>query len=123
MPLQWANPIHGFRLLDVPVSLAMASEEAVTAAITPAASLTLTAGPEPQTAVSRYSVVQPALNQSLIAGLVDQQVRYLTFAISLPTAATDAILGRHVTLVGVLIAGPCCGLLTGGWARTATAGT
>ena len=35
MPLHGANPVHGFRLLDVPVSLAMASEEAVTAAITP----------------------------------------------------------------------------------------
>ena len=36
-------------------------------------------------------------------------------------AATDAILGRHVILIGLLIAGPCCGLLTG-WARTATVG-
>ena len=64
----------------------------------------------------------PALNRSLIAGWSIKQVWYLTLAISSLIAATDALLGRHVILIGLLIAGPCCGLLTGRWARTATAG-
>ena len=64
----------------------------------------------------------PAHEQSLLAGWSIKRVWYLALAISSLIAATDAILGAHVILIGLLIAGPCCGLLTGRWARTATAG-
>ena len=64
----------------------------------------------------------PAREQSLFAGWSIRRVWYLALAISSLVAATDAILGRHVILIGLLIAGPCCGLLTGRWARTATVG-
>ena len=64
----------------------------------------------------------PAHGQSLLAGWSIRRVWYLALAISSLIAATDAILGRHVILIGLLIAGPCCGLLTGRWVRTATVG-
>jgi hypothetical protein len=64
----------------------------------------------------------PAHEQSLLAGWSIRRVWYLALAVSSLIAATDAILGRHVILIGLLIAGPCCGLLTGRWARTATVG-
>lgn len=37
-------------------------------------------------------------------------------------AAVDAILGRHVILIGLLIVGPCCAVFTGRWTRVALAG-
>ena len=37
-------------------------------------------------------------------------------------AACDAASGPHLILIGVLIAGPCCALLTARWALTAAAG-
>jgi len=36
-------------------------------------------------------------------------------------AACDAASGPHLTLIGLLIAGPCCALLTARWALTAAA--
>ena len=36
-------------------------------------------------------------------------------------AACDAASGPHLILIGVLIAGPCCALLTARWALTAAA--
>ena len=36
-------------------------------------------------------------------------------------AACDAATGRHLILIGVLAAGPCCALLTARWALTAAA--
>ena len=35
-------------------------------------------------------------------------------------AACDAATGPHVVLMGLLIAGPCCALLTARWAATAS---
>ena len=37
-------------------------------------------------------------------------------------AATDAVLGHRVVLIGLLIIGPCCVLLTGRWAPTMLTG-
>ncbi|WP_194905913.1 sodium:calcium antiporter [Catenulispora rubra] len=37
-------------------------------------------------------------------------------------AVLDAASGRHLVLIGLLIVGPCCVLLTGRWRRTAAAG-
>jgi cation:H+ antiporter len=64
----------------------------------------------------------PAPSQSLVDGWSITHVWYLALATSSLIAATDAILGHHVILIGLLIVGPCCALLTGRWARTATAG-
>lgn len=40
-------------------------------------------------------------------------------AISFAVATVDAALGNRVVLIGLLIAGPCCVLLTGRWVPTA----
>jgi len=61
-------------------------------------------------------------DRSLVAGWSVQRVWYLAFAISSIIAAVDASLGHRVILIGVLIAGPCCALLTGRWVQTASAG-
>ena len=61
-------------------------------------------------------------DRSLVAGWSAQHVWYLAFAITTVVAGIDAGLGHHVILIGLLIAGPCCALLTGRWARTASAG-
>ena len=64
----------------------------------------------------------PAGERPLIAGLSGMRAWYLAFALTSLIAATDAMLGRHVILIGLLIAGPCFALLTGSWTRTATIG-
>jgi hypothetical protein len=64
----------------------------------------------------------PARDQSLVAGWSVRRVWWLALAISSIIAATDALLGSRVTLIGLLVLGPCCALLTGRWPRTATAG-
>jgi hypothetical protein len=46
----------------------------------------------------------------------------LALAVTSLIAARDAILGHDVILIALLIVGPCCGLLSGRWAPTATAG-
>ena len=61
-------------------------------------------------------------DQSLLNGWSIKRVWYLALAVSSLIAATDAVLGPHVILIGLLIAGPCCALLTGRWAMTAAAG-
>lgn len=59
---------------------------------------------------------------SLIAGRSIREVWCFALAIVSIVAAVDAMLGHRVILIWLLIAGPCCGLLTGRWARTATVG-
>ena len=61
-------------------------------------------------------------DRSLVAGWSARRIWYLAFAVSTLTAVIDASLGHHVILIGLLIGGPCCALLTGRWARTASAG-
>ena len=61
-------------------------------------------------------------NQSLVAGWTVTRVWYLAIALSSLIAAVDAILGHRMILIGLLVTGPCCALLTGRWAPTATAG-
>lgn len=63
-----------------------------------------------------------APDRSLVAGWSVTQIWYAALLISSIIAAVDAILGRHVILIGLLVAGPCCALLTGRWARTAAVG-
>jgi cation:H+ antiporter len=61
-------------------------------------------------------------DQSLLAGWSIKRVWYLALLITALIAAADAILGHHLILIGLLIAGPCCALLTGRWLPTVTAG-
>jgi hypothetical protein len=63
----------------------------------------------------------PARNQSLLTGWSVNQVWGVALALCAVIAATDAVLS-HVILITLLAAGPFCGLLTGRWTRTATAG-
>ena len=63
----------------------------------------------------------PARELSLLAGWSVGQVWGFALILSSIIAATDAIL-THVVLIALLAVGPFCGLLTGRWARTATAG-
>ena len=46
----------------------------------------------------------------------------LGLALCVPVAATDAFLGHHVVLIGLLIVGPCCAVFTGRWSRVALVG-
>jgi len=46
----------------------------------------------------------------------------LSFLLCLAVAVLDAATGSHLILIGALIAGPCCALLTGRWRRTALTG-
>jgi hypothetical protein len=58
---------------------------------------------------------------SLLDGLSIKRVWHLALALSSLIAATDAVLGPRVILIGLLVAGPCCAVLTGRWALTAAA--
>jgi hypothetical protein len=60
--------------------------------------------------------------ESLIAGWPTMRIWWLAIAISTAIAAADTVLGHHMILIGLLIVGPCCGLLTGRWIHTATVG-
>jgi hypothetical protein len=62
-----------------------------------------------------------ARDQSLLAGWSVNGVWWLALALSSIIAFTDAML-THVILIPLLAVGPFCGLLTGRWVRTATAG-
>lgn len=46
----------------------------------------------------------------------------LSFLLCLAVAALDAATGPHLILIGALIAGPCCALLTGRWIRMVLTG-
>jgi cation:H+ antiporter len=59
---------------------------------------------------------------SLLPGWSARRVLLAGFGLSALIAATDAALGPHVVLIGLLIVGPCCALLTGRWMLTALAG-
>lgn len=70
---------------------------------------------------ARHRSAIPARNQSLLARWSVSQVWWFALILSSIIAATDAVLS-HVILIALLVAGPFCGLLTGRWATTATAG-
>jgi cation:H+ antiporter len=65
----------------------------------------------------------PRLRQeSLVAGWPVSRLWVLGLGITVIVAAIDAALGNRVILIGLLIAGPCCVLLTGRWVPTALTG-
>jgi cation:H+ antiporter len=61
-------------------------------------------------------------HQSLLAGWPVNRLWIFGLGFSLLVAAVDAALGNRVTLIGLLIAGPCCVALTGRWVPTALTG-
>ena len=66
---------------------------------------------------------QPRLRGgSLVPGWPVGQLWALGLALSLAVAAADAALGVRVVLIGLLIIGPCCVLLTGRWVPTGLTG-
>ncbi len=66
---------------------------------------------------------QPRLRGgSLVPGWPVGQLWALGLALSLAVAAADAALGARVVLIGLLIIGPCCVLLTGRWVPTGLTG-
>jgi hypothetical protein len=57
-----------------------------------------------------------------IPGWSIRRLQGLSFGLCLAVAALDAATGPHLILIGALIVGPCCALLTGRWIRTALTG-
>lgn len=64
----------------------------------------------------------PASRRSLVPGWPVRKLWFLGFEITVVVAAVDAMLGHRVILIGLLIAGPCCVLLTGRWIPTGLTG-
>jgi hypothetical protein len=60
--------------------------------------------------------------ESLVPGCSVRRLLVLGLAASLLVAVTDAGLGQRVVLIGLLIVGPCCVLLTGRWVPTGLTG-
>jgi hypothetical protein len=60
--------------------------------------------------------------QSLVPGWTITRIWQTSLLLSLLVAACDAATGRHLILIGLLIVGPCCALLTGRWRQTALTG-
>ncbi len=60
--------------------------------------------------------------ESLLAGWPVRRLWVLGLEISVIVAAIDAMLGNRVVLMGLLIIGPCCVVLTGRWVPTALTG-
>jgi cation:H+ antiporter len=59
--------------------------------------------------------------ESLLPGWSIGRLWRLSLILSAVIAACDAASGPHLILIGVLIAGPCCALLTARWGLTAAA--
>jgi cation:H+ antiporter len=59
--------------------------------------------------------------ESLLPGWSIGRLWKLSFILCSVVAACDAASGPRLILIGLLIVGPCCALLTGRWALTATA--
>jgi hypothetical protein len=81
-------------------------------------------GSSPGTARTQIAGPSPsrARQDSLLTGWPVSRVWILGLEISFLVAAIDAVLGSRVTLIGLLIAGPCCVVLTGRWIPTALTG-
>jgi len=60
--------------------------------------------------------------ESLLAGWPVKRLWVLGLAASLIVAAIDAALGNRAILVGLLVVGPCCVVLTGRWVPTGLTG-
>jgi cation:H+ antiporter len=81
-------------------------------------------GSSPENARARiaWPTPSPARQESLLPGWPVTRLWVLGLGVSVTIAAVDAVLGSRVTLIGLLIAGPCCVVLTGRWVPTALTG-
>ena len=70
----------------------------------------------------RSGAREAASGGSLLPGWSPARLWRLSVLLCLVVAGCDAASGRHLILIGLLIVGPCCALLTGRWVRTALAG-
>ena len=61
-------------------------------------------------------------SESLLPGWSVRRLWVLGLGLSVVVAITDAGLGHRAVLVGLLIIGPCCALLTGRWVPTGLTG-
>ena len=61
-------------------------------------------------------------SKSPVSGWPVRKLWLLGLAIPAAIAIVDAVLGHRVILIGLLIAGPCCALLTGRWIPTGLTG-
>ena len=59
---------------------------------------------------------------SLLPGWPARRLWFLGLGMSAGVAVLDAVLGHRVILIGLLIAGPCCALLTARWVLTGLTG-
>jgi hypothetical protein len=60
--------------------------------------------------------------ESVLPGWSSGRLWRLSLVLCCAVAACDAASGSHLILIGLLIAGPCCALLTAWWVLTAVAG-
>jgi hypothetical protein len=81
-------------------------------------------GSDPDSARARIAMPSKSTRSkvSLLPGWPVNRLWALGLAISLIVAAIDAGLGSRAVLIGLLIVGPCCVLLTGRWMPTALTG-
>ena len=81
-------------------------------------------GSAPESARARIAGPSPSRRgqESLLAGWPVKRLWVLGLEISFVVAAIDAMLGNRVILIGLLIVGPCCVVLTGRWVPTALTG-
>jgi len=89
------------------------------AGITAAGVLLLTRPPGGRTLVA--ALAHEWRRESLLPGWSIGRLWGLSFILCSAVAACDAASGPRLILIGLLIVGPCCALLTGRWALTAAA--
>jgi hypothetical protein len=89
------------------------------AAITRAGALLLTWPPRSRTAAAGPGGLWQ--RESALPGWSIGRLWRLSLILCFVIAACDAASGPHLILIGLLIAGPCCALLTARWALTAAA--
>ena len=77
-----------------------------------------TSGPSPMSERSQSGLE----SESLLPGWSVRRLWILGLGLSVLVAITDAGLGHRAVLVGLLIIGPCCVLLTGRWVPTGLTG-
>jgi cation:H+ antiporter len=70
----------------------------------------------------RASSASSIQQESLLPGWSARRLWLVGLHASLAVALVDGALGQHVVLIGLLIVGPCCALLSGRWVLTALAG-
>ena len=62
------------------------------------------------------------IEQLTLWGWSANRLWVLSFVLCAVVAAVDALLGHRLVLIGLLIVGPCCAVLTGRWSRMALTG-